>query len=58
MYFRDYLNDNYDCAKEYEKLKLRLYEKYKPNRDLYTEFKTDFVLKIVKLAKKKYMNRY
>lgn len=58
LYFRDYLNDNYDCAKEYEKLKLRLYEKYKPNRDLYTEFKTDFVVRTVKLARKKYMNRY
>ncbi len=58
LYFRDYLNDNIEVAKEYEKLKLYLYNKYNPNRDLYTEGKTDFVIKIVKLAREKYKDRY
>ncbi len=58
LYFRDYLKDNERKAKEYEKLKLALFNKYKPNRDLYTEGKTEFVEKIVKLAKKEYKNRY
>lgn len=51
LYFRDYLNDNYEKAKEYEKLKEELYKKYNPNRDLYTAGKSDFVSKIVHLAK-------
>lgn len=58
LYFRDYLNENLKIAKEYEKLKLDLYEKYRPNRDLYTKGKTDFVVRIVQVAKQKYPNRY
>lgn len=58
LYFRDYLNDNEKQAKEYEKLKLELYDKYKPNRDLYTEGKQEFVNETVSLAKQKYKNRY
>ena len=58
LYFRDYLNDNYEKAKEYEKLKLELYEKYKPNRDLYTEGKKEFVAEIVNRAREEYKNRY
>ncbi len=58
LYFRDYLNDNQLIAKEYEKLKITLFNKYKPNRDLYTSGKTKFVNKIVNLAKQEYKNRY
>lgn len=58
LYFRDYINEYIEVAKEYEKLKLNLYNKYKPNRDLYTEGKTEFVTKIVKLAREKYKDRY
>lgn len=58
LYFRDYLNDNEPKAKEYEKLKFELYNKYKPNRDLYTDGKKEFVDEIVNLARKKYKNRY
>lgn len=58
LYFRDYLNDDYEKAKEYEKLKEDLYSKYKPNRDLYTAGKSDFVQAITKSAKVKYQNRY
>lgn len=58
LYFRDYLNDNYEKAQEYEKLKEALYNQYKPNRDLYTAGKSDFVKAITETAKKKYKNRY
>lgn len=58
LYFRDYLNDNIDKSKEYEKLKLELYDKYKPNRDLYTDGKNEFVNEIVIKAKEIYKNRY
>lgn len=58
LYFRDYLNNNYEKAKEYEKLKEKLYNQYKPNRDLYTSGKSDFVNTVTKLAKKEYQNRY
>ncbi len=33
LYFRDYLNDHPDMAKEYETLKLRLWKQYEHNRD-------------------------
>lgn len=58
LYFRDYLNDNDEIAKEYERLKEELYNKYNPNRDLYTLGKSEFVKKIIKLAKIKYKDRY
>ena len=58
LYFRDYLNDNYEKAKEYEELKAELYNKYKPNRDLYTAGKRDFVKAITESAKVEYQNRY
>lgn len=58
LYFRDYLNAHEQKVKEYEKLKLELYDKYKPNRDLYTEGKKNFVNKIINLAKEKYKDRY
>ena len=58
LYFRDYLNNHYEKAKEYETLKLELYEKYKTNRDLYTEGKKEFVEEIIKSAKIEYKNRY
>lgn len=58
LYFRDYLNNNMNKAKDYEQLKLELYDKYKPNRDLYTDGKSQFVSKIVTMSKQKYKNRY
>ncbi len=58
LYFRDYLNENLQKAKEYEKLKLELYDKYKSNRDLYTKGKKEFVTEIVNIAKEKYKGRY
>lgn len=58
LYFRDYLIEHPKKVQDYEKLKLDLYQKYQPNRDLYTEGKKEFVDKIVNLSKKKYQNKY
>lgn len=58
LYFRDYLNDNIDVAKEYEKLKLFLWKKYEHNRDGYTEAKSEFIKKYIEKAKLLYGNRY
>lgn len=58
LYFRDYLNDNPQIAKQYEKLKLELWRKYEYNRDAYTDAKKNFVRKYTDLAKKIYPNRY
>ncbi len=58
LYFRDYLNDNPDIAKEYERLKLQLWHQYEHDRDGYTEAKMGFVKKHTEDAKKRYKNRY
>ena len=58
LYFRDYLNEHSDVAKEYEALKLRLWKQYEHNRDAYTDAKTDFISKWTAVARKDYGNRY
>ena len=58
LYFRDYLIENQDVAKEYEKMKLLLWKKFEHNRDAYTESKTDFVKKYTLKAKNIYGDRY
>ena len=58
LYFRDYLNEFPDIAKEYEKLKLSLWKEYEHNRDAYTNAKTEFVKKYTEQAKMLYSNRY
>lgn len=51
LYFRDYLIQNEQQKKEYEKLKLDLAIKYRNNRDAYTKAKTGFIKSINKLAR-------
>lgn len=58
LYFRDYLNGNPAEATEYEKLKLSLLEKFRYNRDAYTEAKGGFIADITDRAKKLYKGRY
>lgn len=58
LYFRDYLNDNPDAAKEYETLKRSLWKKYEHNRDGYTDAKREFVQEYTEKAKLLYGNRY
>ena len=53
IYFRDYLIAHPDVAKEYEKLKLRLWKEYEHNRDAYTEAKTEFVKAYTEKAKQR-----
>ncbi len=52
IYFRDYLNAHPEIAKEYERLKLRLWKEYEHDRDAYTAAKTEFVKKYTEIAKK------
>ena len=49
--FRDYLIAHPEAAKQYERLKLSLLPKYRHDRDGYTDAKSEFVRKIVGLAK-------
>ncbi|WP_352403239.1 GrpB family protein, partial [Kandleria vitulina] len=58
LYFRDYMNDHPDIAKDYEALKLSLWKKYKHNRDAYTNAKTSFIKKWTTVAKEEYRERY
>ena len=58
LYFRDYLNEFPRVAKEYEKLKLSLWNKHEHNRDAYTNAKTEFVQQYTEKAKLIYKNRY
>jgi GrpB-like predicted nucleotidyltransferase (UPF0157 family) len=51
LLFRDYLRENPQVAKEYEKLKLDLSKKYRQDREGYTKAKTNFIVKITELAK-------
>ena len=58
LYFRDYLLEHPDTAKEYEKLKLALWKTYEHNRDAYTNAKTDFVKRCTMQARQLYGQRY
>ncbi len=58
LYFRDYLNEHPQIAREYEQLKLQLWRKFEHNRDAYTEAKSEFVKKWTAAAKAAYGKRY
>ena len=58
LYFRDYLNEHPQIAKEYESLKLELWKKYEHNRYAYTDAKTAFIRKWIEEAHRAYGNRY
>lgn len=58
LYFRDYIMEHEDAAKEYEKMKLKLWKEYEHNRDGYTNAKADFIHKHTAEAKKLYQDRY
>ena len=58
LYFRDYLMEHFEIAKEYEKLKLALWKEYEHDRDGYTNAKADFIKKYTGTAKAVYGNRY
>ena len=50
LYFRDYLNEHAETAKEYEALKKSLAEKFRRDRDGYTEAKTEFISRMTARA--------
>lgn len=58
LYFRDYLLDHPEVAKEYEALKLNLAKRFEHNRDAYTEAKSDFICKWTDVAKAEYARKY
>jgi len=53
LYFRDYLRQHPKTAMEYAKLKMDLAEKYRHDREGYTNAKTDFINRITEIARKK-----
>jgi len=57
LYFRDYLNDHPEAAKEYENLKMSLWKSFEYDRDGYTRMKTNFVRKYTQMAVEKYGRR-
>ena len=58
LYFRDYLNEHPQIAKEYEALKLALWKRYEHDRDAYTSAKTDFIRRWTAEARMIYGGRY
>lgn len=58
LYFRDYLIEHPEIAREYVDLKWNLKEKYEHNRDAYTDEKEEFVRRYSELAKTQYGERY
>lgn len=54
--FRDYLLSHKESAQEYEALKLDLADRYRNDRERYTNSKTDFIEKINILTRKEYVN--
>lgn len=57
LFFRNYLIEETNIAKEYEKMKLKLWKKFEHDRDGYTNAKTEFVHKYTQKAKNRYGNR-
>jgi GrpB-like predicted nucleotidyltransferase (UPF0157 family) len=51
VYFRDYLIEHPEIAKEYESLKISLAKEHKNHRENYTDGKTEFVKEVLKKAK-------
>lgn len=58
LYFRDFLNEHAELAREYENLKRSLWKLFEHDRDGYTESKTDFVKQCTSEAKAMYGDRY
>ena len=57
--FRDYLIENPNRLKEYEKLKIQLAKKYADNRVMYTMSKAEFIQNTLKMAYcKNWLNKY
>jgi GrpB-like predicted nucleotidyltransferase (UPF0157 family) len=58
LYFRDYLIEHPEVARDYEALKFKLWKRYEHDRDAYTEAKTDFIRTWTTKARAIYATRY
>ncbi|MEO3947490.1 GrpB family protein [Gorillibacterium sp. CAU 1737] len=58
LYFRDYLLDHPEVAKDYSRLKESLFHEFEHNRDGYTEAKTEFIRAFTEKARAAYPDRY
>lgn len=58
LYFRDYLLEHPQVAKEYETLKLDLANQFRHDRDAYTNAKSEFIRHWTDIAKSEYAGRY
>jgi len=56
IYFKDYLNEHYELAREFESLKIFLTAIHKNDHDAYNKAKNEFIDRITKLAKKQLKN--
>ena len=56
LYFRDYLRENHEIARQYETLKIELAETFKFDRVGYRIAKTDFVTRTTEIAKLRYQS--
>jgi GrpB-like predicted nucleotidyltransferase (UPF0157 family) len=54
LLFRDYLIEHPGVAREYQDLKIRLYNVHPHDRIEYTKGKTEFIERVTALAKKYY----
>jgi len=54
LFFRDYLLECLEVAQEYATLKLTLSQAHQNNRVTYTKDKTDFIVRVTKIAKEHY----
>jgi GrpB-like predicted nucleotidyltransferase (UPF0157 family) len=51
IFFRDYLRDHPEEVKKYDALKKKLADKYKEDREAYTEAKTEYISRILGVMK-------
>ncbi|MDL2229081.1 GrpB family protein [Treponema sp. OttesenSCG-928-L16] len=58
LYFRDYLRQYPEAARQYEGLKQNLKEQFEHNRDAYTDAKSGFVAEHTQKARKEFGQRY
>lgn len=56
LWFKSYLIEHPDYAREYAELKVDLAQKYKKDRDAYQEGKGDFIIRILELAEEEQGN--
>lgn len=54
LYFRDYLREHQESARQYEAIKTKLSQKFPNDREAYTKAKTEFIFSITEKAKEYY----